>query len=103
MTAYRIDLADAWSSASLIGSYFHSDAERSWQGIVLAEPAPGTYLVELFEWSNGAGSEQRLVTVRDMLATGWRFYDTAEWMNTAYERTVARRWETERCTEGTPS
>jgi hypothetical protein len=66
-------------ASSLIGSYFHSDAERGWQGVVVAEPHDGIYLVETFSWISGESHVQRLVKIDDMLE--WRLYDTAEWMN----------------------
>jgi hypothetical protein len=79
---------------SLVGSFFHGDVERGWQGCVVAEPAPGVYLLELFEWFMGSSSAQQLVHIEEM--TGWRFYDTTEWMNSAYEHGVKQRWEHER-------
>jgi len=71
---------------SLVGSFFHSfkDDDVNWQGVVVARPEPGIYLVELFEWLAGSSSAQRLVRIEDML--GWQFYDTPEWMSNAYER-----------------
>lgn len=68
---------------SLVGSYFHSDADRQWQGCVVAEPAPGIYLVELFSWLAGDSTEQYLIRIGDM--AGWQFYDTIEWMKNTYE------------------
>lgn len=66
---------------SLIGSYFTGIAPAAqpgppgggpgaspWRGCVVAEPSPGTYLVQLA----GRG-EQRLVTLSDM--TDWEFWD----------------------------
>jgi len=43
----------------LIGKYFRSANETNkveWQGAVIAEPHPGWYLVQLFEWGSGAGN-----------------------------------------------
>ena len=80
---------------SLVGSFFHSDAERGWQGCVVAEPAPGIYLVERFEWLVGGSSDQTLVRIEDML--GWQFYDDQEWMKNSYEKGgVRQQWEEER-------
>lgn len=76
---------------SLVGSYFHGDDERQWQGCVVAEPSPGVFLVELFEWLVGSSSEQRLVRLDEM--TEWHFYDDAKWMNNAYNGGISRRWE----------
>jgi hypothetical protein len=82
--------------SSLVGSFFHSDAERGWQGCVVAEPAPGMYLVETFDWVLGMDSTgQMLVRLDDM--AGWTFYDAAEWMRNADEHGgVRERWDRER-------
>jgi hypothetical protein len=80
------------ASDSLVGSFFHSDAKRGWQGAVVAEPHPGVYLVELFEWLVGSSTSQHLVRIEDM--AGWQFYDTAEWMGNAYNYGgLKRQWE----------
>lgn len=90
-------LADAIGSLdphSLIGSYFHTfdgEGKLYWQGAVVAEPHPGLYLIELFEWIVGGSHVQRLVRVEDMM--DWHFYDTAEWMNNKYEYEIAPREE----------
>ena len=76
---------------SLVGSFFHSDGERQWQGVVVAEPTPGVYLCECFEWAMGEPTHQCLTRIEDML--DWRFYDDAEWMNSAFEMYVERRWK----------
>jgi hypothetical protein len=77
---------------SLVGSFFHSDRKRHWQGCVVAEPVAGVFLVELFSWVGPAESTyQRLVPIEEM--TEWRFYDTAEWMEEAFERVVKKQWE----------
>jgi hypothetical protein len=59
----------------LIGKYFHSANETSkveWQGLVIGEPHPGWYLVQLFDWSSGEPLVQRLVPIEKMI--GWLFY-----------------------------
>jgi hypothetical protein len=85
---------------SLVGSYFHtynSDEDRNvhrdlhYQGCVVAEPAPGVYLVELFSFMHGASTGQRLCRLEDM--TNWEFFDTAPWMNNVYEHDVGPRME----------
>lgn len=81
---------------SLVGSFFHTDADRGWQGMVVAEPQPGTYLVELFSWIAGESTAQQLVTLAQMLEAEWRFYDTSEWMRNAYDHGVSQRWDLER-------
>jgi hypothetical protein len=79
---------------SLVGSYFHSGWQQGWQGCVVAEPAPGVYLVERFSWLAGESLDQQLVPIGDM--TDWQFYDTAEWMRNTYEHGLKHRWELER-------
>jgi len=98
MNTERADrLSSAGSSAeldpnSLVGSFFHSDRKRHWQGCVVAEPAPGLFLVELFSSVGPVESTyQRLVPIEEM--TEWRFYDTFEWMDEAYERVIKKLWE----------
>jgi hypothetical protein len=80
---------------SLLGSFFHANAERGWQGCVVAQPMPGVYLVELFGWGATDSPGQQVVHIEDMRE--WTFYDTAEWMNRVYEHGgVKERWERER-------
>jgi hypothetical protein len=59
----------------LVGKYFHSASENNkveWQGVVIGEPHPGWYLVQLLEWASGEPGVQRLVPIEKM--TGWLFY-----------------------------
>lgn len=80
---------------SLVGSFFHANADRGWQGCVVAQPMPGVYLVELFGWGVADSPGQHVVDIEDMRE--WTFYDTAEWMNRVYEHgAVKERWERER-------
>lgn len=93
-----------FDSRSLVGSWFHSDATRGWQGCVVAEVAPATYLVEALSWIDGTSVGQTLVSLEDMEASGWAFYDTATWMKNAYERGgVHERWERERSEAAPPA
>jgi hypothetical protein len=62
----------------LIGKYFHSANEANqveWQGVVIGEPHPGWYLVQLFEWASGDPSVQRLVPIEKMISSS--FYPSA--------------------------
>ena len=63
---------------SLIGKYFHSftDGKLSWQGRITAEPSPGYFLVQLYDWFCGSPNDKELVTVAQMV--GWTFYDDAD-------------------------
>jgi hypothetical protein len=68
-------------SEKLTGKYFHSANETNkieWQGVVIGEPHPGWYLVQLFEWSSCEPSVQRLVPIEKMI--GWSFYPDADAM-----------------------
>jgi hypothetical protein len=70
----------------LIGHYFHSiDKETGhleWQGQVIANPEPGWYLLQLFEWLMGEPNVQRLVRIEDM--ADWLFYENGEEMEHSY-------------------
>lgn len=70
---------------SLVGSFFHANPERGWQGQVVAEPQPGLYLVELYSWLSGRPNGQKLIGAATMLAEDWQFYDSAEKMTAHYE------------------
>lgn len=76
---------------SLVGSLFYSDAARGWQGCVVAEPAPGMYLVELFSWSTDDSTNQVLIPLTDMF--DWKFYDDARWMSNHYQASVSYQWK----------
>jgi len=76
---------------SLLGSYFHSDDDRGWQGWVIGEPHPGVFLVELFSWIDGSANGQKVVPIAEM--SEWEFFDTSEEMRHAYENRVAPRRE----------
>ena len=56
---------------------------------MVAEPAPGIYLVELFEWLTGSSHWQRLARIEDM--ADWTFYDYADWMQNTYEHRLNGR------------
>jgi len=77
----------------LVNLFFHSfiienrNGEKikcmQWQGRVLVTPAPGIYLVQLFEWLFGTPINRRLVKIDEML--DWTFYETDEDMREAYD------------------
>jgi hypothetical protein len=75
---------------SLVGSYFLGNSTNTWQGVVVAEPVTGVYLVELFSWISGASTEQRLVRISSML--DWTFYDDSKWMTNAADH-IQRVWD----------
>jgi hypothetical protein len=79
----------------LVGKYFHSANETNkieWQGVVIGEPQPGWYLVQLFEWASGEPSVQRLVPIEKMV--GWLFYPDADAMTSGSQRPQQRLTET---------
>ena len=66
-------------SEKVVGKYFQSADETNkieWQGIVIGEPHPGWYLVQLFDWASGDPSVQRLVPIQKMVS--WSFYPSAD-------------------------
>lgn len=82
------------SPDSLVGSFFLTSSSPGWQGCVVAEPAPGVYLVETFSWVAGESYEQKLMRLEEML--DWHFYDDDVWMRNAYEHEMEERWQRER-------
>jgi len=76
----------------LEGQFFHSvneAGEVEWQGQVIGSPAPGWYLVQLFEWFCGEPNVRRLVQLQTM--EHWLFYESDEAMCFSYEHGVARQ------------
>ena len=68
----------------LVGKYFHSANENNkvdWQGVVIGEPHPGWYLVQLFDWGSGKPNVQRLVPIEKM--TAWLFYPDRDAMTSS--------------------
>jgi hypothetical protein len=84
---------------SLVGKFFHArnlEGSVSWQGRILAEPSPGVFYVELYEWLMGEPDTRTLVRLDDMLSlypngrpvTRFEFYDTAEQMTDKWNRVL---------------
>jgi len=70
-----MDAETVTRTEKLIGKYFHGANENNkveWQGVVIGEPHPGWYLVQLFDWASGKPSVQRVVPIEKM--TAWLFY-----------------------------
>ena len=68
----------------LVGKYFYSANENNkveWQSVVIGEPHPGWYLVQLFDWVSGKPSVQRLVPIENMNA--WLFYPDRDAMTSS--------------------
>lgn len=82
------------AQTQLVGLYFHTFnklgkpspeyLEMHWQGIVVGNPEPEWYLVQLFEWLNGTDSNIQLVTMQDMLE--WKFYADKAGFDLGYEK-----------------
>jgi hypothetical protein len=110
---------EEWSleQNSMLGSWFHVvlDDDIIWQGVIVAEPARQTYLVEIDKLEPGADNVQRLFTVDTMLGLGeearrllesaidslsapvikpaleWRFYDSEGAALKAWQNWIAKR------------
>jgi hypothetical protein len=84
---------------TLVGSWFHrleNDAVV-WQGVVVAEPQPGVYLVQIDKQEPGVWNVQRLVALQTMLVDDdgydWRFFDSEELAQNAYAHWMSTRKE----------
>jgi hypothetical protein len=61
----------SWQPEKLVGKYFHSVNETDkieWHGVVIGESHPGWYLAQLFEWTSGEPTVQRLVPIEKMIS-----------------------------------
>lgn len=79
-----MDAETATETENLVGKYFHGLNENNkveWQGVVIGEPRPGWYLVQLFDWASGKPSVQRLVPIEKMNA--WLFYPDRDAMTSS--------------------
>jgi hypothetical protein len=57
----KTEMAGKPETEKLLGKYFRSaneDNKIEWQGVVIGEPHPGWYLVQLLEWTSGEPSVQ---------------------------------------------
>ena len=78
-------------NSSLLDRYFHSveNEKIGWQGVIVGNPEPGWYLVQLFGWLDGSPNVQRLIKLESMRE--WLFYDDFEMMEFSIEYGVASR------------
>jgi len=64
-----------------------------WQGIVVAEPQPSMYLLQIDKLDIGAENVQVLAPLLEMLGEteddGFRFYDTEDEARSAYAQWIA--------------
>jgi len=82
-----------FSPGSLVGSWMHTvhDGEIIEQGVVVAEPQPGIYLVQMDKLAPGAENVQIIVTLRAMAENDTRFYDSENEARSAYAMWVGRK------------
>ena len=73
----------------LVGQYFHSikDGQIKWQGVVLSNPEPGWYLIQLIEWMHGTPNLRRLIRIDEM--SEWYFYPDSDTMIFEYDHGAA--------------
>ena len=94
------------NQVSIIGRCFHSISKKTgkveWQGMVIGNPEPGWYLLQLYEYFMGTPNLMKLVRIEDMAT--WLFYADNDEMVYSYEEGVARaggpyrdRYEGEEC------
>lgn len=76
-----------FSADSLVGSFFHGN---EWQGLVVAEPVKGIYLVQMLSWADGCPTNQQLIRIEQMLTQKWMFYSDNKEMVERYNR-IGRR------------
>jgi hypothetical protein len=81
---------------ALVGQYFHSIEDNGtlkWQGVVIGNPEPGWYLLQLFEWLAGEPNVRRLIRIEAL--GNWLFYQSGEAMVHSYEYGAARQYRAE--------
>jgi hypothetical protein len=82
---------------SMVGSFFHrtDGGYPAEEGMVVAEPQPGHYLLDVraatgLKLQGAVAQTQRLVKIDAMLGDGeYRFYDTEEQMRSGFSALVA--------------
>jgi predicted GIY-YIG superfamily endonuclease len=84
---------DVIFSNEFVGSFFHSDVTRGWQGKVIESLGGGFYFVVTFSWMSGDEWTRHVVSLSEMGA--WRFYSSDEAMIRAAP-SVSKVWERER-------
>lgn len=85
--AFGAGMAAAEKKGAIVGKHFHSFHDYgivNWQGRILSEPTPSTFLVQLYSWIDGNETEQKLISFAEM--ENWRFYSSDKEMVKAYEK-----------------
>lgn len=80
-------------SSTFVGSFFHSDGIRQWQGYVVEDMGDHFYFVATYSWLSGDEWTRHIVNIVDMV--GWRFYRTDEEMRRNTEN-VQAQWKVDR-------
>jgi hypothetical protein len=84
------DYEFSFSPKTLVGSWFLrlENDDVIWKGVVVAEPAHATYLVQIDKLDEGAENVQRLIPLERMVndddGYDWRFYDSEAEARNAY-------------------
>jgi hypothetical protein len=95
--AFVTDADFVLTPKTLVGSWFHrlEDEEVVWQGVVVAEPQPGAYLVQIDKQEPGVENVQRLIGISQMFSDDdeWRFYDSEEQAQNAFAHWKSTRKE----------
>ncbi len=80
---------------SLVGSWFHRLENETMieRGVIVAEPQPGVYLLQVDRIEPGAENVQRLATIQQLTndddGYGWHFYDSENEAKSAYANWIA--------------
>ncbi len=77
-------------SNGLVTQFFHTfeDGRVRYQGVVVSNPEPGYYLVQLFGWGMGEDTCRRLYHISEM--SEWLFYRDAGQMREYYQSGMAQ-------------
>jgi hypothetical protein len=84
------DYEFSFSPKTLVGSWFLrlENDDVIWKGVVVAEPAAATYLVQIAKLDEDAENVQRLIPLERMVndddGYDWRFYDSEAEAQDAY-------------------
>jgi hypothetical protein len=74
-------------SKTFVGSFFHADSDRQWQGYVLEALGDGYFFVVTYSWLSGHEYTRHVVRITDMAQ--WRFYPSDEAMRLNSENVQA--------------
>jgi hypothetical protein len=74
----------------LVNQMFYAveKGKLTWQGVVIGNPEPGWYLIQLYSHLTGNPTNQRLVKIESM--SEWLFFDDKEQMEYSYTHGTVR-------------